>query len=125
MENMNVLVLAYLGDAIYELYIREYLVKYKYDKVGMLQNYATHYVSAKAQSKFLLDMLQQEFLTKEECDIVRRARNHKSHKAPKGTSIIVYKNATGLEAMIGYLYLKQQYSRIREMITYIIEKVGN
>lgn len=125
MENMNVLVLAYLGDAIYEVYIREHLVKYQYDKVGKLQDSATHYVSAKAQSKFLLDMLQQEFLTEEECDIVRRARNHKSHKAPKGTSIIVYKNATGLEALIGYLYLKKQHTRIQEMMTYIIEKVGN
>ena len=123
MENMNVLVLAYLGDAIYELYIREYLVKYKYDKVGMLQNYAIHYVSAKAQRKYLQALMEQNYLTDKEIEIVKRGRNHNGNRHPKNTDIITYKYATGFEALIGYLYIydKKRLDEIMELIIQIKE----
>lgn len=117
-KNTNSLSLAYLGDAVYELYIREKLVKYNL-KVKELQNKSINYVSAKAQSKFLDNMLKDNFLTKEEIEIVKRARNHKSHHS-KTTDIITYKKSTGLEALIGYLKLTKDLDRIEEIMKYIV-----
>ena len=118
-ENINSLALAYLGDAVYEVYIRFYLLKDNI-KVGDLQKRAISYVSAKAQSSYLDKMIESNFLSKEEIDIVKRARNHKSHKSPKGTNIIDYKKSTGLEALIGYLKIMNNEDRIKEIIEYIV-----
>lgn len=118
---LNVLALAYLGDSIYEIYIRKYLLEKGFVKVKELQEEAIKYVSAKAQSNYLSEMLEINFFTEDEITIIKRARNHKSHKAPKGTSIITYKNATGLEAIIGYLYLENNNKRINEIMNYILK----
>lgn len=119
-QNINVLALAYLGDAIYEIYIREYLLNKNIVKVKELQEEAIKYVSAKSQSEFLKKIIENNFLNEEEISIIKRARNHKSHKAPKGTNIITYKNSTGLEALIGYLYLNKKRNRIEEIMKYIV-----
>lgn len=118
-ETKNVLALAYLGDAIYECYIREYLIQKGTMKVKELQEQAISYVSAKNQCKFLKTMIENQFLKEEELDIVLRARNHKSHKSPKNTDVATYKYATGLEALIGYLYLERKQSRIDEIMKWI------
>lgn len=117
---MNSLVYAYLGDAIYELYIRKFLISKNIQKVDLLQKESIKYVSAKNQAKFLKEMIDNNFLTEEEINIVKRARNHKSHSS-KSTDIITYKNSTGLEALIGYLYLEQNKKRIDEIMNYIME----
>ena len=117
-KNMNSLSLAYLGDAVYELYIREKLIESNM-KVKELQKQAINYVSAKAQSKFLDKMLEDNFLNKEEIEIVRRARNHKSHSS-KTTDIITYKKSTGLEALIGYLKMIKDEKRIEDIMKYIV-----
>lgn len=117
---MNSLVYAYLGDAIYELYIRKFLISKNIQKVDLLQKESIKYVSAKNQAKFLKEMMDNNFLTEEEINIVKRARNHKSHSS-KSTDIITYKNSTGLEALIGYLYLEQNKKRIDEIMNYIME----
>ena len=119
-QNINVLALAYLGDAIYEIYIREYLLNKNIVKVKELQEEAIKYVSAKSQSEFLKKIIESNFLNEEEIAMIKRARNHKSHKAPKGTNIITYKNSTGLEALIGYLYLNKKRKRIEEIMKYIV-----
>ena len=116
--DINSLSLAYLGDAVYELYIRLYLLDSN-KKVGDLQKEAVKYVSAKAQSKFLDSMIENKFLTEEELNIIKRARNHKSH-ASKSTDIITYKKSTGLEALIGYLKLTNNNKRIDEIMKYIV-----
>lgn len=116
--DINSLSLAYLGDAVYELYIRIYLLDSN-KKVGDLQKEAVKYVSAKAQSKFLDSMIENKFLTEEELNIIKRARNHKSH-ASKSTDIITYKKSTGLEALIGYLKLTNNDKRIDEIMKYIV-----
>lgn len=116
--DINSLSLAYLGDAVYELYIRIYLLDSN-KKVGDLQKEAVKYVSAKAQSKFLDSMIENKFLTEEELNIIKRARNHKSH-ASKSTDIITYKKSTGLEALIGYLKLTNNNKRIDEIMKYIV-----
>lgn len=118
-ETKNVLALAYLGDAIYECYIREYLIQKGTMKVKELQEQAVSYVSAKNQCKFLKTMMENQFLKEEELDIVLRARNHKSHKSPKNTDVATYKYATGLEALIGYLYLERKQPRIDEIMKWI------
>ncbi len=118
-QNMNVLTLAYLGDAVYELYIRRYIIN-QYFNVNDLQKESINYVSAKAQSNFLEKMLENNFLTYNELEIVKRARNHKSHKS-KTTDIITYKRATGLEALIGYLSFIENNDRIEEIMKFILE----
>ena len=111
----NALVLAYIGDAIYEVMIREYLIDKGICKVKELQSESIKYVSAKAQAKFLRSMQDNNFLKEDEIKIVMNARNHKSNHKPKNTDIITYKNATGLEALFGFLYLSGQEERLREL----------
>lgn len=119
---INVLVLAYLGDTIYENYIRRYLINSGIGNVNDLQKNATNYVSAVNQAKFLTEMMDSEFLSSEELDVVKRARNYKTTSHPKSCDIITYKYATGLEALIGYLDLKNNKERIDEIMNFILER---
>ena len=116
--NINSLALAYLGDSVYELYIRKYLLSKGIAKVNNLQKEAIKYVSAKGQCKFVTKMLEDNFLTEEEIEVFKRARNYKTTSHPKNTDIITYKYATGYEAVIGYLELKNDTKRIEEIIEY-------
>lgn len=116
----NVLALAYLGDSIYEVYIRRYLLSKGMCKVQQLQAEAVRYVSAKGQSEFLKQMIVQNFLTEDELELVKRARNHRGSRHPKNTDIVTYKQSTGLEAMIGYLDLQNNQKRIEEIMKFII-----
>ena len=118
-NTINSLALAYLGDSIYEVYVREYLLKHNIVKVNELQKSAVKYVSAKGQCKYLMSMIESNFLTDEELTIITRARNHKSHTSPKNTDIVTYKYSTGLEALIGYLYLSNKNNRISDIMNYI------
>ena len=120
--NKNMLVLAYLGDSIYETYIRKYLIDKGIAKVKELQSESINYVSAKAQAMHLKEMMDNNFFSEEELNIVMCARNHKSNHKPKNCDIITYKYATGFEALIGYLYLEEKNKRIDEIINYIIKK---
>ena len=117
---INVLVLAYLGDTIYENYIRRHLINSGIGNVNDLQNNATNYVSAVNQAKFLTEMMDSNFLTEEELDVVKRARNYKTTSHPKSCDILTYKYATGLEALIGYLDLKNNKERIDEIMNFIL-----
>jgi ribonuclease-3 family protein len=117
---INVLVLAYLGDTIYEDYIRKYLIYQKIGNVNTLQTASINYVSAKAQAKFLLDLIDKDFFTEEELSVIKRARNYKSNSHPKNCDIITYKYATGLEALIGYLELSNERDRIDEIMDKIL-----
>ena len=121
-KDLNVLVLAYLGDTIYEDYIREYLIKKGLRNVNDLQKESINYVSAKAQANFLRILMNQNFFTEEELPIIKRARNHKNNSHPKNCSIITYKYATGLEAILGYLKLEKQNNRINEIMSEILKE---
>ena len=118
--NKNMLVLAYLGDSIYETYIRKYLIDKGICKVKELQSEAIKYVSAKGQTSYLKEMMDNNFFNEEELNIIMTARNHKNNHKPKNCDIITYKYATGFEALIGYLYLEEKNSRIEEIIDYIL-----
>lgn len=100
---MNNLVLAYLGDAVYELYVRNMLINNGICKVKDLQREATNYVSATSQARILDRIIDENILSEEEIDIVKRGRNAHSHQS-KSTNIITYKKSTGFETLIGFLY---------------------
>jgi len=117
---VNVLVLAYMGDTVYEDYIRKYLITKGIGNVNDLQTESLKYVSAVSQAKYLTEMMDKEFLTSDELDIVKRARNYKTTSHPKSCDIITYKHATGLEALIGYLYLDGNIERVNEIMNFII-----
>lgn len=114
----NSLTLAYLGDAVYEVYIRKYLINKGIIKVNELQKNAVKYVSAKAQSDILEKLISKGVLIEHEQNIVKRARNHKSHSS-KSTDIITYKRSTGFEALIGYLEINNK-QRLEEIINFVI-----
>lgn len=117
---INVLVLAYLGDTIYENYVRKYLIGKGIGNVNDLQKESINYVSAKSQAKFLQDMLDNNFLSDEEITVVKRARNYKTTSHPKNCDIVTYKYATGLESLIGYLDLEGKKDRIDEIMNFIL-----
>lgn len=117
---VNVLVLAYMGDTVYEDYIRKYLINKGIGNVNDLQTESLKYVSAVSQAKFLQEMIDNNYLSEKELDIVKRARNYKTTSHPKSCDIITYKYATGLEALIGYLYLDGNIERVNEIMNFII-----
>lgn len=112
--------LAYIGDAVYEVYIRRYLLETYPGKMHQLHRNSTKYVSAKAQADFVRKL--ESFFTDEENNVIRRGRNAKSGTVPKNTDVIDYNYSTGFEALIGYLYLNDRVDRIEEIIKIILEK---
>lgn len=118
-NTINIVTLAYLGDAVYEIYIREKLIKNGLAKVEDLQKSAITYVSAKGQANILTNLLDNNILTEEEIEVVKRGRNYKRSSHPKHTDIITYKLSTGFEALIGYLYLSNNHQRLEEILKQI------
>ena len=118
-SQMSPLVWAYMGDAVYEKFIREYVIRQGLCKNGLLHKKSIKYVSAKGQANILKNI--EDFLTEEEKDIVRRGRNSHPHSTAKNADIIEYKYATGLEALIGYLYLEEKTERLKEILNKCIE----
>lgn len=118
------LVLAYLGDTVYEYYVREYLIKKNINKkVNDLHKSAIKYVNAKAQAT-VIHAIEDE-LTEDEERIYKRGRNQKSHTSPKNADIIDYKHATGFEALIGYLHLNNESDRLNYIISKGIDIIEN
>lgn len=116
---MSPLVWAYMGDAVYEAYIREYVIKQGMCKNGLLHKKSIKYVSANGQVKILKNI--EEYLTEEELDIVRRGRNANPHSHAKNADIVDYKYATGFEALIGYLYLINEKERLDKILSKCVE----
>jgi ribonuclease-3 family protein len=117
-KQLNSLALAYVGDAVLEMYVRHRLIIRGLIRPNQLHKEATKYVSAKAQAKILFCMVEDSFLSDDEYAIVKRGRNAKSTTIPKNTDVQTYKNATGYEALIGYLSLIKSEKRLEEIIRY-------
>lgn len=111
---------AYIGDAVYELYIREYLINNTNLKPHRLHIESIKYVKAKAQAD-ILERIEKK-LTDEEKDVVRRGRNTKTHSAPKNADLTNYMYATAFESLIGYLYVTKQEKRLKEVLSWCVEK---
>ena len=105
---------AYVGDSVYELYIRTKLVNETNLKPHKLHIEAIKYVKAKAQAELLQKIYDK--LSEEEKDIVRRGRNAENHHLPKNATVEEYKYSTAFEALIGYLYLTKQDKRLKEIL---------
>lgn len=126
LNSYSPLVLAYLGDCVYELIIRTVLVGQANCQVSKLHKKATRYVKAGAQAELIMSVM--DILTEEEVDVFRRGKNAKSHTIPKNANAGEYKKATGLEAVIGYLYLKDDMDRALFLIKTgieLMEQQGN
>lgn len=115
---LSPLQLAYIGDAVYELLVRTYLLKEKIP-VNKLHKTTINYVKAKAQANivYILD----ENLNEKEKSMVRKGRNAKSNTSPKNADLMDYKYATGLETLFGYLYLTEQDDRMNELFQEILQ----
>ena len=108
--NLNPVVLAFVGDAVYSLYIREKLTFISDSKAGQLNKLATNEVNAKAQADFINNIM--ELLTDDELAVFKRARNAKKGTKAKHATVTDYNIATGFEAVLGYLYLTGNYDRL-------------
>ncbi len=113
---LSPLVWAYIGDGIYEMYIRMYLVNDHSFKPHKLHVEATKFVKAKAQADLLHKLLDENYLSQEEQDIVRRARNTENHHVAKNATLADYTYATAFEALIGWLYLTKKDERLKEIL---------
>jgi len=115
---MSPLTWAYVGDSVYELYIRTKLVEETKLKPHSLHIKSIKYVKAKAQAEILKDI--HENLTEKEQEIVRRGRNAQNHHLPKNANVQDYMYATAFEALVGYLYLTKQHNRLKEIFDNIV-----
>jgi ribonuclease III family protein len=118
---LNSLALAYIGDAVYETYIRHHLIQKGAVKPNLLHKKATSFVAAKAQNKIIHFFLESDWLSEEESAVVRRGRNAKSGTVPKNTDVQTYRYSTAFEALMGFLYLSGRIERMEELIKKSIE----
>ncbi|MDR3239169.1 MAG: ribonuclease III [Clostridiales bacterium] len=119
-EELSPLPLAYLGDAVFELMVRELLVTENGLPVGALQQKAQDYVSASAQSRMYWRVC--ETLRPEEQAVLKRGRNAKTGTKAKHAAMMDYQHATGLEALFGYLFLKGDFERLKTVFTRCVTK---
>ena len=111
---MSPLTWAYVGDAVFELYVRTMLVDITNLKPHKLHIHAINFVKAKSQAEMLKNIY--DNLSEEEQDIVRRGRNSENHHLPKNANVQEYMYSTAFEALIGYLYLTKQNDRLKEIL---------
>ncbi len=119
-KNMSALSLAFVGDAVYELFIRQYILSKGDAKVKSLHNTCVRLVNADTQARFAELLL--PVLSEAETAIFKRGRNAHAGHTPKNKSEAVYHKSTGFEALIGYLYLKKDYDRLFEFFTLILSQ---
>lgn len=115
------LAMAFVGDAVYSLLIREHLVTDKRHPINKLNKMSVNYVSAKGQ--FLALELIGELLTEEEANMVRRGKNTSKASVAKNASVEEYRSSTGFECLLGYLKLTNQDDRIKQLVDYILENL--
>ena len=125
-RNLNPQSLAFVGDAVFSLYIRHKIVLADKEKPNDQHKHTTHFVKASGQSDIIKNI--ENILTEEELKIYKRARNYKTNNIAKNSSVTDYKRATGFEALLGYLYLTNNKERLNEILNLsyeIILKANN
>ncbi|MDG0822010.1 MAG: Mini-ribonuclease 3 [Staphylococcus equorum] len=120
---LNPLTLAYMGDAVLDQHVRAYIVLKLKAKPNRLHQEAKRYVSAKSQAETLEFLMENNWFTESEQDIVRRGRNAKSYTKAKNTDIQTYRKSSGLEAIIGFLYLEKEHERLTSLLECIVKNV--
>lgn len=128
-KQLKSLTLAYIGDAVYELHTRTFLVHRGLIKPHELHDEAIKFVSGKSQASILHHWLETEYLTDDEISIVKRGRNAKTNSSPKNLDIQTYRYSTGFEALIGYYFLQNDKERLQELLndamTFVMKREGN
>ncbi|WP_245583560.1 Mini-ribonuclease 3 [Paenibacillus assamensis] len=112
-KQLNPIVLAYIGDAVYEMAVRQYVISQANHRPNHMHRESIKLVSAKAQARNLQKLV--PFLSEEEADVVRQGRNTKSN-VPKSANVNEYRQATALEALFGFLYYEKRVERLRELV---------
>jgi ribonuclease-3 family protein len=120
-ELLNGVALAYIGDAVYEVFVRDYLLSKGLTKPGELQRQATKYVSAKAQAALIRKMEEENFLTEEEMNYFKRGRNAHSKTTAKNTDVVTYRISTGFEAVVGFLHLTEKTERLNSFAEFCLK----
>ena len=115
---LNTTALAFIGDAVYEVFIRKHILQSVSVNADVMHRAAVKYVSAKAQAKILKKIY--GMLSEEEQNLIKRARNHKITTKPKNADPITYKYATAFEALIGYHYMAENYGRMEEILNFAV-----
>lgn len=118
---LSPLVLAYIGDAVYELFVRRHVIAKGYSRTDRIHGEAVKYVCADTQAGVLRSI--EPLLTKEEADMARRGRNAKSGHSARNACIISYRHSTGLECLVGYLFLKGEFERLTEIMKKVFSLV--
>lgn len=121
-KQMSPLVLAYIGDSVFDVVVKSYVVEHGNVQVNKMNKITSSIVKAETQSKMIGSI--EEELTEEEHGIYKRGRNAKSYTSAKNASISDYRRATGYEALVGYLYLKEDYERLVQLIYMGIVRCG-
>ncbi|WP_087975024.1 Mini-ribonuclease 3 [Oceanobacillus rekensis] len=123
-KQMKSLALAYMGDAVYEVHVRDYLLRKGKVKPNQLHREAVTFVSGKAQATVIRNWIETEgFLSGEEASIVARGKNAKSGTTPKNISVLTYRYSTAFEALLGYHYLMENKKRLKELMDLSIQFV--
>ncbi len=122
LKSVPTLNLAFIGDGVYDLLVREYLVTHSSAHVGELNKLKVDMVNCKSQAEYMTLIV--DSLTEEELDVYKRGRNTKVNSASKHGTLSDYHTATGMEALFGFLYLKGRQERINELFTLIINKAS-
>ena len=120
LQQVSPLVLAYIGDGVYELAVRQHLLEQGLMKAGALHSETIRYVNAERQSQLLGDI--EGLLTEQELAVFRRGRNAKSSHQPSHARVVDYRRATGIEALIGWLYLTGQEGRLQAIFEQLFAK---
>ncbi len=117
------LALAYIGDSVYDLYIRSRVMEKGNKKITDLHKKSVSYVNASAQAQVFIKIA--ENLTDEEKDILKWGRNANNHTPPKNANVIDYRMATGFETLIGFLYMSKEYERLNEVLKLSYDILNN
>lgn len=121
-REINTTALAFIGDAVYEVFIRKYVMERGPHNADMLHRKAVFYVRAEGQAKAIKSLIR-DFLTEEEIAFVKHARNHKSVSKSRSAGPVAYKLATAFEALIGYLYLDGQQERLAGVMEEAVSRI--
>ena len=124
LNRINTTALAYMGDAVYEVYVRKRVMETGQVNADRLHIMAVPYVKAKGQAEAVRRLLE-GFLSENEAALVRRARNRRTSSKPKNADLMDYKMATAFEALIGYLYLSGEADRLEEIMAEAVRIIEN
>lgn len=122
---LNGIALAYIGDGIYEVAVRQHLLEKGLTRPNDLQKNAVKFVSAKAQAWLIAQMEEENFLTEEEELYFKRGRNAHSKTSAKNTDVVTYRISTGFEAVVGILHLTKNEKRLSEFLDYCLKKIDS